>query len=143
MANNREEADGRWTRTTSPDGTYVWIVDAFELQMASWRFGGTLWQRRPHRKLFEVPYGWSFESREWTTDSELKIKGHPYSWPVPDITLLLDVGRREGRIDAHAFVARDRSSDPSWMIVREAPSAPDDSISLDAIVEWLEVFLER
>ena len=96
-----DEADGYWTRTTSPDGAHVWIVDAHELRMSHWVLGGALWRRAPDdKRLFAAPAGWSFEERVWRSNDLLELRGRRYPGVLPPIALTLDVRGEQGTIDA-------------------------------------------
>ncbi|MBK8170737.1 MAG: hypothetical protein IPK60_10415 [Sandaracinaceae bacterium] len=66
-----EEAEGINTRTTSPDGRYVWIANPVEARMSLWIVEGELWLKEPATLLFAPPTSWSFEERAWTSPSTL------------------------------------------------------------------------
>ena len=118
--------DGWWTKTTSPDGAHVWLVDAEEVKMSHWILGGVLARTDPKEKLFRAPSGWSFETRTWEGSGVLLLEGRRYPGRLPGITLRIDLAARTGVIEApHA---------PG------VPLAPPDARPLDEIERWLDAF---
>ena len=128
----KDEPDGFWTRTTSPDGRHVWIVNADEVKMSHWIMGGALWRREPREKIFVAPYPWSFEGRTWVSNGELALTGRCYPGRLPGIKLTLELERREGTILVESPAA--------WVKPGEVPVAPAGPRPLEEIVRWLDAF---
>jgi hypothetical protein len=135
-----DEPDGYWTRTTSPDGSYVWIVEAWDVKMSHWIMGGALWRRNPPTKVFEAPHAWSFESRTWTSTEVLKLGGRRYPGRLPGVTLTLDVRAERAIIEVDDLAALQRGGSFTWVKPGDAPVSPSGPQPLGAVVSWLEAF---
>ena len=135
-----DEADGYWTRTTSPDGAHFWFVNADEVKMSHWIMGGSVWRRDPVGKLFEAPYGWSFEGRSWLSNNVLKLDGRCYPGRLPGVTLTIDVGAERGSIEPIDLAAEQQRGSYAQVNPREVPVAPYGSQALAEVVRWLEAF---
>ncbi len=121
--------DDWWTKTTSPDGAYVWLVDAQEVKMSHWIVGGALERTEPKERLFRAPHGWSFETRTWEPGGVLVLEGRRYPGRLPGITVRIDLASRTGVIEA-----------PEAPEAPGVPLAPAGARSLDEIERWLEAF---
>jgi hypothetical protein len=134
------EPDGYGTRTTSPDGAHFWLVNADEVKMSHWIMGGSLWRRGPAAKLFEAPYGWSFDVRTWLSNDVLRLQGRCYPGRLPGITLTIDLPAARGTIEAEDLVAEQARGSYAGVKLSEVPSPPRDPQPFEDIVRWLEAF---
>jgi hypothetical protein len=135
-----DEPDGYWTRATSPNGVHFWFVNADEVKMSHWIMGGSLWRREPPLKLFEAPYGWSFEGRTWLSDVVLKLDGRCYPGRLPGITLTIDVPADRGTIEPDDFTEGQRRGSYVGVKASEIPVAPTGSRPFEEVIRWLEAF---
>src|SRR6185312_3066038 len=119
-----DDQDGYWTRTTSPDGAYVWVVDAGEVKMSHWIMGGQLWRRVPPAKLLAAPSGWSFEGRTWVSTHELKLTGRRYPGRLPGVTLTIDAVAERGVIESDDLAAHQQGGRYLWVKPGEVPAPP-------------------
>jgi hypothetical protein len=140
MSSPADGPDGYWTQTTSPDGAYVWIVSASDAKMSHWIMGGALYRRAPRTKVFEAPYGWSFESQTWTSNAVIKLGGRRYPGRLPGVSLTIDVAAERGTLEADDLAELQRGGRYLWVKEGEVPRPPSGPQSLEAIVQWLEAF---
>jgi len=139
MSHAPEQPDDYWTKTTSADGAYVWIVKAWEARMSLWVMAGALHQTSPRTLLFEPPEEWSFEERAWTSKSELRLVGRRYPGGLPGIVLTLDVPGRRGTIALHEPDALPDAQGGK----AKAPAPPSGSQPFDLLLHWLEAYAPR
>jgi hypothetical protein len=127
-----DEPDDYWTRTTSPDGSFVWIVSPAEWANSQWVLAGTLWRKDPASSLFNPPGDWSFESRDWVSPRTLKLVGRRFPGVMPGITLTLNVDALTGSIEIDAGDSRARP--------RRTPMAPDGTQPFSLLLSWLHAY---
>lgn len=136
MSQPTDPPDDYWTKTTSPHGTYVWIVKAWEARMSHWVMAGALYEVSPRTLLFEPPDDWSFEDRTWTSNDELRLVGRRYPGGLPGVVLTLDVPGRRGTIALHEPYA---SPDAHGGKVK-VPAPPDGPQPFDVLLLWLRAY---
>ena len=127
---NENEADGPYTRTTSPDGKYVWLADPYEVRMSHYIFVGELWQKSPAAILLKPADGWSFEQREWTSATRLQLHGRRYPGSRAGIVMTLDVETKTGMIE----------SLPPYSHSLPSPAAPAGAQPFALLNQWLTDF---
>lgn len=125
-----DETDGLWTKTTSPDGAYVWVVDAHEARMSHWIFAGSLMRTSSNTAIFTPPSSWSFEDRTWTSKDALRLVGRCYPGTLPAIVLTLDVHAASGTIE----IVEDAGKRPA------PPAPPEGAQSFDVLLGYLAAF---
>jgi len=135
-----DDTDGFWTRTTSPDGAHVWIVDAHEAKMSHWIIAGTLRRASPEAELFAPPHDWSFEARTWTSNDVLRLVGRRYPGGLPGVVVTLDVRAERGTIETQDLDELRARGAYGWLKPGVVPAPPSGPQPFDVLLRWLEAY---
>jgi hypothetical protein len=130
-----DEPDGYQTRTTSPDGDYVWIVDPSEALPTQWVLAGALWRKQPPSRLFVPPWDWNFEARAWTSPLCSRMGGRRFPGVMPGITLTLEPDTGRGTIVVDTGDKRRSRS--------QVPAAPSAAQPFAVLLAWLAAYPKR
>jgi hypothetical protein len=131
--------DDYWTKSTSPDGAHVWVVNAWDPHMSHWIIAGTLFRASPPTEIFAPPTDWSFEQHEWTSNDELRLVGRRYPGTLPGIVLTLDVPARRGTVEIRSHAATGDQSGTH----RKVRVPPSDPQPFGALLRWLDAYQAR